>query len=595
MYSKGDLVNCLVFMFVNDNNIKTKNRIILDCIKNAKEDDVRYIRHIIKCDKCDLNLIQNMFKRLVRGKVRQRYGVVYTPDMITEYIIKRTVKRDTKTICDPACGTGTFLLSALKRIHELSDRKVIDIIENSIYGADILKEHIMYSKIVLILYMLLIGEDKETLDFNLSLCNSLTVDWKRKYPEISNGFDVIVGNPPYIRIQDIPETEKSKLETRWKTCIGSYNIYFTFFELGVDLLNNTGVLGYISSNSFFTSLAGKNLRKWLQENRYVRRILDFKHLVLFDATSYTCVAFLDRKKKTGIEYGYVTKYEDLQNLNAVNFDLNPYVKLNYNKWRLLKTNERKIIEKIESTGRPLGEISDIRSGIATLKDKIYFLPYSDEEYIEKVYEGKKYIIENSITKNIIKIPNIEDKPERARPTNKIVFPYKKVNGRYELLPEEELKNEYPGCYQYLCATKDILAKRDKGKQSYKAWYSYGRVQGFEVDDKKLLTPTFSSEPRFRCDVDGDSFFCNGYAIHNAIMPLKVIQKILNSTIMSYYISKTSVFVEGGYCCFQKNFIERFGIPDLTDSEMRYIEKITDSNKLDALLATKYGINVLVNQ
>ena len=593
-YSKEDLVNCLVSIFINDNNINTKNQIILNCINNAKKYDMVHIREILKSEKYDLELLQNAFECLIDDHTRQGYGVVYTPNVVTEYITRSIVEQDTKTVCDPACGTGVFLLNALKIIYQLSDRPVSDIIEKNIYGADLLEEHIIYSKIILTLYMLLMGEDKANLNFNLTHCDSLTFDWKQKYPEIEDGFDVIIGNPPYIRIQDISDNKKLELEQRWKTCIGSYNIYFTFFELGIELLNNSGKLGYICSNSFFTSFAGKNLRKWLQKNRYVQKILDFKHLVLFDAVSYTCIAFLDKKKKTSIEYGYVSNYVELEHLDTVNFDNNPYFKLNYNKWRLLKTNEREIIEKIESTGQPLGKISDIHSGIATLKDKIYFLPYSNDRYIQKMYEGKMYKIESSITRNIIKIPDIKNKSGQVQPTHKIIFPYKKVNGRYELLLENELKTEYPGCYQYLCAVKDILATRDKGKRRYKAWYSYGRVQGFEIDDKKLLTPTFSSKPRFHFDINGDSFFCNGYAIRNTRLPLKVIQKILNSMIMSYYISKTSVFVEGGYCCFQKNFIEKFGIPNLTDLEIHNIQTINDTDKLNKLLIKKYGVNMLMN-
>ena len=512
--------------------------------------------------KLNAKCISTSYGYIVDHEDRQRFGVVYTPNIIVNYIVNETIKKNTKYVCDPACGNSAFLLSVVKKMHETSGKLVSTIIEKNIYGMDILPIHIKHSKILLALYMLMIGEDKKTIKFNFKTCNSLTVDWRKIFPKVINGFDVIIGNPPYVRIQDISEHEKQQLTTKWKTCVGSYNLYFTFFEVGINMLNKNGTLGYICANSFFTSFAAKKLRSWFQENRYVRKIIDFTHLVIFNATSYTCVIFLDKKHNTGIKYNSITKYSDLDHLNKLDFNINRYEDLNYNKWRLLKTNEREIINKIETTGKPLGQITEIRSGIATLKDKIYFVPYSKNKYLRKIHDGKEYHIEKNITKNMIKIPDVDT--VNIVPTHKIIFPYKKINGKYTLIPELELKKKYPKCYKYLHAMKDILSQRDGGKQDYEAWYSYGRKQGFDVDDEKLLTPTFSVEPRFLFDTHGNSFFCNGYAIHNSDISLDVVQKILNSMIMDYYITRTSVFVEGGYCCFQKNFIERFGIPNLSE-------------------------------
>lgn len=588
---KDHLFDCLVAIFIEDNNIKTKNTMILNCIKKAKKRYVASIRMELG-KKCELDVIQKVADRLVDYTDRKKFGVVYTPDIVVNYIVNEVIHKTTKTICDPACGNGVFLLSVLKKMCDVTGRSASDIIEHSIYGMDILPNHIRHSKILLILYMLTTGEDKISLKFNLITCNSLTFKWRNKFSKILDGFDVVLGNPPYVRIQDISESEKCELAKRWDTCIGSYNLYFTFFETGMDMLNTHGVLGYICANSFFTSFAGKNLRKWLQENKYVKKILDFTHLVLFDATSYTCIIFLDKKNKFSIQYGYLTKYAELNKLSKTDFSANPYDVLDHNKWRLLKKHERKIINKIESTGKPLGEITEIRSGIATLKDKIYFAPYSKGKYLKKMHNGVEYLIEKSITKDIIKIPDVDRL--NMVPTHKIIFPYVKIDGRFILITERVLEKKYPKCYQYLCAMKDILSQRDNGKKTYEAWYSYGRRQGFDVNDQKLLTPTFSHEPRFLFDERGNSFFCNGYAIHKSKISLEIIQKILNSSIMKYYIARTSVFVEGNYSCFQKNFIERFGIPNMSKADITCLQKINDPAQIDVFLSKKYEVNLLTH-
>ena len=126
--------------------------------------------------------------------------------------------------------------------------------------------------------------------------------------------------------------------------------------------------------------------------------------------------------------------------------------------------------------------------------------------------------------------------------------------------------KYPKCYEYLYAIKNELSKRDKGKKKYESWYAYGRKQGVDTYGLKLLTPTFSKKPRFLLDSDEFSLFCNGYAIFEKNgVDLRIIQKILNSIVMDYYINKTSVNIEGGFPCFQKNFIELFSIPNCNDS------------------------------
>ena len=579
--NKEDITSHLVSSFLDKYNIKTKNKFILKYTKNNNH---------IHIDNFDYTFesIQAAFECLIDYEKCNKYGVVYTPSLIVDYIVDKTIKKNTKSICDPACGTGLFLISSVKRLHKLTNEKISNIIENKIYGYDILDEHIEYTKLLLTLYMLYMGDDSQV-SFNLKACNSLIIDWNK---EFKGGFDVVLGNPPYIRIQDISENEKIQLKTKWITCNGSYNIYFTFFELGMNILNKKGVLGYITANSFFTSFAGKTLRTWLQKNRYVDKILDFTHLTIFNATSYTCIVFMNKKPKTKIGYNYIDDYDSLYSLSKIKFSDNYYSDLNPEKWRLLLSNEREIIKKIENTGKPLGVIADIKSGIATLKDKIFFVPYSSKTLIEKTYNDKIFLIEKNITRNIIKISDLNN-DKKVAPTHKIIFPYKKVNNKYELISEKELETNYPKCYEYLCYVKRVLASRDKGKRQYEWWYSYGRRQGFDIYQNKLLTPTFSNKPHFLLD-NGDekAFFCNGYAIYNSKIPLSIIQKILNSKIMNYYITKTSVFVEGGYSCFQKNFIERFGIPEFSDSEIKQIKNMT-KQELECFLLEKYQLNQII--
>jgi hypothetical protein len=154
----------------------------------------------------------------------------------------------------------------------------------------------------------------------------------------------------------------------------------------------------------------------------------------------------------------------------------------------------------------------------------------------------------------------------------------------------------------LLSAKTELITRDKGKVEYPEWFAYARTQGLNFFGKKLLTPTFSAEPRFLLEQDDNALFCNGYAIYliseqtlftniEQQLDLSVLGKILNSRVMDYYIKRTSVSIEGGYPCYQKNFIELFGIPIFTDKEISFLKKEESKKKIDDFLIKKYGIDI----
>ena len=141
---------------------------------------------------------------------------------------------------------------------------------------------------------------------------------------------------------------------------------------------------------------------------------------------------------------------------------------------------------------------------------------------------------------------------------------------------------------------------------YDPFFAWGRTQGLTKQGKKILTPTFSKFPRFLVVDDEQSFFTNGYGVFFKDAPVSlfddfsnplsnesnidVVQKILNSSLMHYYVTKTSVAIEGGYPCYQKNFIERFTIPELSSNEIAEIRAMISTDEIDDFLCSKYGLS-----
>ena len=173
--------------------------------------------------------------------------------------------------------------------------------------------------------------------------------------------------------------------------------------------------------------------------------------------------------------------------------------------------------------------------------------------------------------------------------------------------ESLFKETFPKCYEYLLSEKATLATRDKGKVNYEPFFVWGRTQGITKYGKKLLTPTFSQFPRFLLVENEEAYFTNGYGIYfkqdesplfssfsNPLMIVEnidVVQKILNSNVMHYYISKTSVAIEGGYPCYQKNFIEKFTIPDFDEAEIKELRKLDLEEEINNFLGEKYKLNL----
>lgn len=555
----------------------------------------------------DIDMLVNIYELLIPIDERKTNGMVFTPHHIKEFIINKSMsnvcgKVDQLKICDPSCGCASFLITISKYLNEEYGLTYKYIYTNIIYGVDIYEHNIKKSKLLLELLALENGEFiDEQLNYNLIVANSLELDFEWTFKDVFHrefkGFDIVIGNPPYVRSKNISDEIKDSLN-RWEVSkVGNTDLYISFFQLGLELLNDDGILGYISVNTYLTSLNGRVLRAYLREHEYSMQIINFKDYQMFKGvTSYTCINIFHKSEKTKVlSYMELDKLDDYCNnkFNKISLD-----SLNDKQgWSL---GEKDVIQNINKIRRFDSKLEKygIKNGIATLKNNIYIIsPYNQDERYLYFYDinGQSRSVEKEICKRIVKPNVIKEESELTSKIEYIIFPYYEDEfGKNRVLDEETFENIYPRAHAYLDTYKLELLKRDKGKaeEKYPAWYAFGRTQGMNNYGKKVFIPYMAKSPVAVLSTEEDILFYCGYALFSDdLRELMYIKKILLSNVFWYYVKNTSKPYSGGYMSLAKNYLKDFSIPDLSDEQIDRIINEQDQNMVNKLLVKIYDIEI----
>lgn len=235
------------------------------------------------------------------------------------------------TICDPACGSGAFLNQALDFL--IKEHRYIDelkakvlggglilsdiettILENNIFGVDLNEESVEIAKLSLWLRTAQPRRKLNNLSNNIKCGNSLIDDkkvagdkafnWQEQFPQIfsSGGFDVVIGNPPYVNANELKKglskDQYSFLKTNYQTAKGTVDLYIYFFEKGLDLINQNGILSYITPNRFLSASYGKALREILVNRYEILGLIDYSDKRVFqDASTYPVISFIKNTER----------------------------------------------------------------------------------------------------------------------------------------------------------------------------------------------------------------------------------------------------------------------------------------------------------
>lgn len=479
--------------------------------------------------------------------IKKENGIVFTPEWVVDFMVdeifdgcKITGK---EKILDAGCGEGIFSIVAARKFAELSGKEINKVIEENIYFTDISKDHIEITKRNL----------QELSKNKIAKFNAITDDFC--FHEFDEKFNFIIGNPPYVRIQNL-NGRKEKLQKNFATASsGSIDLYFCFFEQALKLLEDKGKISFITPNSHFYSAAGKKLRSLLLP--HLEKIVNFDHFQIFkNATAYTAITFL--RKENLENFLYAENFKD--NFSGLKYKKISSQNMNCLRWEFFDEEYSDKIAELNKKYSTLQEIADIHYGIATLKDDIYiFSPdKSDKEYFYK----DDFKIEKNVCVPIIKASTYKGKNQNLF----LIFPYK--NER--IIPKSTFREKYPEAYKYFLYHRDILEARDKGGgKNYKEFYAFGRNQGLKTSfGKKIITSTMNVAPHFYVIDDDKPSFYAGYCIKpRKETDLYELCKALNSNLMKEYISSVSKSYRGGYKSYSKSFLKDFVHPQFYKTQL----------------------------
>ena len=533
-----------------------------------------------------LVLLENNTISLGKKKDCQNRSVVTTPTEIVKYMVDKTLSKvcEGKTpseilnisVADIACGSGIFLEEAFAYLQDycvqwyISNGQTEHLIETGIdlyklplqekkailcsciYGIDIDVHAVEVAKFSLLIKLIedetapsvaeevpILPDLADNIQFGNSLVSQAELngisgathqmmeiapfDWNT----INNGrgFDVIIGNPPYVNTEGmhtlLPSAEVEVYKKKYKTSHKQFDKYFIFIEQAINKINENGLVCYIVPNKFFKIGAGEKLRNLIAKERMLVSLDDFGDAQLFDdKTIYSSIILLSKEKQTTFVYNSVDSANKLwagEKIDAV--ELSSAV-LNELPWRLTTDLEfLKMLQKLDAVAVPITKHADIFTGIQTSAEQKRTYWFSDEEVINETEEcytiqrdGRTFSIEKRILRPYFKPVKKAEKKQNTYShlmTNKhIIFPYDSTG---KVIPLNELQTNYPGTYEYLAANYDVLApkgiisggKRDVNYATADTWYRYGRHQALTAfnNRKKLIVGILSKDPMYALDTN----------------------------------------------------------------------------------------------
>ncbi|MEO7328881.1 MAG: Eco57I restriction-modification methylase domain-containing protein, partial [Minicystis sp.] len=417
-------------------------------------------------------------------------------------------------------------------------------------------------------------------------------------PKGKSGFDCVIGNPPYVKLQHfrqvLPDVAEYLLSAERTAADGpgplyastqtqNFDMYLPFIEKGIELLNTNGHMGFIAPNVWLLNEYGDGLRRQIKKTRRLERWVDFKDYPVFDeAMTYTALQFYRGKPSNEVSCAFVPDGE----LGAIEWAtpdaLIPYSELpGSSVWVLLPKRERAFLDRLGAVSARLdGVATGIIVGIQTSADYIYHMERVAIGRYRHFPKGKPPVeleLEDSIMRPLITGDEARRYQSPITETY-LLFPYIDDGGRERLFKATEMVSRFPKAWKYLLTYERDLRKREGGAFDDDEWFRFGRNQN--IDKQKLpKLGVAQTVPEMRVFYDHEGAYCFNNVRVNAILVEDKISAyflmgILNSRVVDFVFRRIAKSKErrpsGAYFEANKQYIAPLPIPRVSDKEKKQV-------------------------
>jgi SAM-dependent methyltransferase len=529
-------------------------------------------------------------------------------------------------IVDPACGSGAFLISAFRRllVERIAAARDVErarggspgaidemplisaILRDNIYGVDINPASVEIAKLALWLHSARASAPLSSLEHTIRIGNSLigedfwagrqrtaqaeervrTFDWLTAFPEVwpagpEGGFDIVLGNPPYVKLQNLMKVDPDVVahltaergrDTYQSARTGNFDLYLPFIEKGLRLLAPGGRMAFIAPSLWPVNQYGEGLRRLVRRGRNLDRWLDFKsHQIFEDVITYTALQFYTRESRDTVRIATASNGE-MADVDWSDPELDvPYEYLpETGEWLIATGAERRLIERLARDFRRLDDsrLSRIIVGIQTSGNQIYHLERRGTGRYICTPRGKgaapyEVEIEDEIMKPLVTGPEAKRYEE---PDTKIylLFPYEPdERGGMRLISANNMESRFPKAWVHLCHWRNALT--NEGADRVRDWWGYVYRKNLDKQHlPKLLVAQTVPGMRVCADYSGRHYLDNVRV--NGILPASGVDPFfllgaLNGPIADFIFRRIGKPKQGGWYEANKQFIAPLPIPN----------------------------------
>ncbi|EAI1200323.1 Eco57I restriction-modification methylase domain-containing protein [Campylobacter coli] len=447
---------------------------------------------------------------------------------------------------------------------------------------------------------------KKEYDSIFNLESNHPFEWRFEFPEILDddgnfkGFDLIIGNPPYIRQEELKEL-KPHLAKNYKVYKGMSDIYTYFYELGFNVLKDNGVLSYITSNKYTRAGYGEALREFLLKNVKVLEYTDLNGIKVFDsATVDTSILCFEKSKSKDNKFKYLALSNEI--LKTCAYDIGLYKdfaefsqnSLSKESFTFSDENTSALKAKIERIGTPLKEWQglNIYRGILTGYNEAFIIT---TEKRNEILANCKDEAEKERTAKLIR------KMLRGRDIKRysyewaglwvIFIPWHFPNvekPKTMLENEQDLKEQYPSLYKHLLSHKERLSKRNKEETGIRyEWYClqrWGANYYQEFEREKIGWQRITQEPSFILEKEYILLDSMAFMVANSKNELKYLLGFLNSSLIFYYFKNIGHLYSDKGFLLSNQYVEKFPILKINSKNQKIADELI--NLVDEILKAK---------